>query len=89
MNACRRIGSKPTVKVHVRPDGSEFTIRFCGGRQEWDAGCYAPNLGVAQMEIEKRGGRVETRPRSPQNEIWDDSLVPELKVLVRRASSCR
>jgi len=83
-----RIGKKPTIRVHVRADGSEFVIRLDSGRQQWDHDCYAPNMGVAKTEIEKRGGRIETRARRAQNEVWDETLMPELRARVRRASGC-
>jgi hypothetical protein len=64
-----------TVRVHVRPDGSEFTIRLWGGRQHWDWGESSPHFGDAKNQILKRGGHILERP-DPGG--WDDSLEEEL-----------
>jgi hypothetical protein len=66
---------KPTIKVHVRADGSEYVIRLIAGRQHWDHNQSCQHMGEVLHLVQKSGGTVQTRP-APRIQLWDDSMLP-------------
>jgi hypothetical protein len=73
------------MKIHVRKDGSEFEIRLSAGVQIWDVGCVSQHMGAVKHEVEKRGGWIETRPKSrTRKKKWTESDLAELKYLLEK-----
>jgi hypothetical protein len=51
-----------THKVHVRADGSRYTLHFEGGYWFWDHGRGSFPQSAAIENIKREGGRVEIVP---------------------------